>query len=215
MALITTHCPDWEYTNVPGFNQILEDRAIAALLRLRGMTPTGVLAICKDTRPLHARYFHKLTPPDFDYYAGNYRGSNFECLRHSMVHIPSDPLVGHPPDRISDDMLMFSRDFESLVSESDFLWAVNQQVVSPAEKLYRVVQLAAALFVYLLQIHPFKNGNGHMARFFLIAYLSRYGIFLSKWPLHGRPPDPPYSELIGKYRRGDRKSFEMFVLGCI
>jgi len=71
------------------------------------------------------------------------------------------------------------------------------------------------VFVYFLEIHPYANGNGHLARFFLIGYLARYGVFLARWPMHPRPSDPPYSDLIRRYRRGDRNSLERFVMSCI
>jgi fido (protein-threonine AMPylation protein) len=144
------------------------------------MSPEEKFAIGKDTRPVHQRYFKDLTPVGFEYYAGHYRGEDFTCLKSFRVHVPSDPMVGHPPDRGSDDMIVFASDFEGVVADGDIVWSANAQVISPAEKLYRVVQLGVALFVYLLQIHPFANGNGHMARFFLIAFLSRYGVTVSR-----------------------------------
>jgi Fic family protein len=124
-------------------------------------------------------------------------------------------LVGHPPDRVVTDLEVFATDFADVVSDSDFVWGINNKVVSPAEKLYRIIQLGVAMFVYFLQIHPYANGNGHLARFFLIAYLARYNVFLASWPMHPRPQDPPYSELIRRYRRGDKSSLEKFVLSCI
>ena len=42
------------------------------------------------------------------------------------------------------------------------LLAVNERMFGAAQKLYRVVEIATALFVYFLEIHPYANGNGHM-----------------------------------------------------
>jgi Fic/DOC family len=215
MALITTHCPPFAYETVPGASMILARRAKDTLIRLNNLSPIEKVAIGKDTRPVHQRYFAGLTPVGFEYYAGHYRGENFTCLKVLSVHIPTDPMVGHPPDRVLDDMAVFASDFENVITDGDIVWSANSKVIAPAEKLYRVIQLGVALFVYLLQIHPFANGNGHMARFFLISFLSRYGVTLSRWPLHPRPQDPPYSQFIGRYRRGDRVSLEHFVLSCI
>jgi Fic/DOC family len=215
MALITTHCPPFEYETVAGWSAILANRARAALIRLNGLSPQEKITIGKDTRPVHQRYFAGLTPVGVEYYAGHYRGEDFTCLKFLYVNIPGDPMVGHPPDRVFNDMTIFGTDFENVVAEGDFVWSANSKVIKPAEKLYRVIQLGVALFVYLLQIHPFANGNGHMARFFLISFLSRYGVTLSRWPLHPRPKDPPYSEFIGRYRRGERVLLEHFVLSCI
>jgi hypothetical protein len=215
MALITTQCPAFDYETVAGFAAVLARRARETLIHVDGLSPDEKIAIGKDTRPVHQGYFAGLTPVGLEYYAGHYRGEDFTCLKFYHVHIPGDPMVGHPPDRVLNDMAIFGTDFDYVVADGDFVWAANSKVITPAEKLYRVIQLGVALFVYLLQIHPFANGNGHMARFFLISFLSRYGVKLARWPLHPRPQDPPYSEFIGRYRRGDRVSLEHFVLSCI
>jgi hypothetical protein len=215
MALITTQCPPFAYETVAECAGILSRRAKDTLVQLNGLSPDEKTAIGKDTRPVHQRYFAGLTPVGLEYYAGHYRGEDFTCLKEFHVQIPSDPMVGHPPDRVLDDMVVFASDFENVINDGDVVWSANSKVIAPAEKLYRVIQLGVALFVYWLEIHPFANGNGHIARFFLISFLSRYGVTLSRWPLHPRPQDPPYSDFIGRYRRGDRVSLEHFVLSCI
>jgi hypothetical protein len=212
---LTLTCPNWEYESIVGWNLILTERAKATLVRIRELPPERRIELGKDGRPVHAPYFEGLTPAGCEYYAGHYRGEDFICLKNYRVFIQGDPKVGHPPDRVQTDMQTFATDFDQVVSDGDFVWAVNNAVVSPAEKLYRIVQLGVALFVYFLQIHPYANGNGHLARFFLIAFLARYDVYLARWPLHPRPQDPPYSELIKRYRRGDRVSLEHFVLSCI
>jgi hypothetical protein len=215
MSFITVKCPSWDYETVADWNSILAARSKAALVRLRQLSPERRIALGRDGRPVHGQYFAGLTPPGCAYYAGHYRGEDFTCLKDYRVIIQGDPFVGHAPDRVQTDMEIYAADFVQVVADGDFVWAVNNTVVSPAEKLYRIVQLGVAVFVYFLQIHPYANGNGHLARFFLIAFLARYNIYLARWPLHPRPQDPPYSELIRRYRRGDRASLEHFVLSCI
>jgi Fic/DOC family len=215
MTSITLQCPGWDYEDIPGWKETLSARTKAALIRLRQLNPAERINIGKDGRPVHERYFAGLTPPGCEYYAGHYRGENYTCLKNYLVQITNDPLVGHPPDRVLNDMKVFATDFAGVVSDSDFVWAANSRVITPSAKLYRVIQLGVALFVNFLQIHPYANGNGHLARFFLITYLARYKVFLARWPMHPRPQDPPYSELIHRYRRGDRLSLEQFVMSCI
>jgi hypothetical protein len=200
---------------MPGFEGVLARHTRQALIRLRQLNPDEQTRISKDTRPLHRQYFEGLTPAGFEYYAGHYRGEDFPCLKDRQVQIVGDPLVGHAPYRIADDMRTFADDLTMITAQSDLVWGVNPTIVGQAEKLHRVVQLGVALFVYFLEIHPYLNGNGHMGRFLLISFLSRFGIFLSRWPLHPRPQDPPYSELIRRYRRGERDSLVRFVLDCI
>jgi fido (protein-threonine AMPylation protein) len=190
MSAITVECPPWEYSSISGFEGILARHTRQALIRLRELNLDERTQIGKDTRPLHRRYFEGLTPAGFDYYAGHYRGEDFPCLKDRQVQIVGDPLVGHAPYRITDDMSTFAGDFTTIAAESDLVWGINPIVVGRPEKLFRVVQLGVALFIYFLEIHPYLNGNGHMGRFLLISFLSRFGIFLSQWPLHPRPQDP-------------------------
>ena len=84
---------------------------------------------------MHAGYFHGLTPPGFDYYAGNYRGSDFPCLRDSVVGIASDRRVGHAPGIVDRSMYEFASEVQDTVNEIDFLYRVSQDTMSEAESL--------------------------------------------------------------------------------
>jgi fido (protein-threonine AMPylation protein) len=112
-------------------------------------------------------------------------------------------------------MALLAGDIEGALNDCDVVWMVPNAVFSAAEKLTKVVRVAVAIFVYFLEIHPYANGNGHAARFILIAALARHGIFLRRWQLHPRPQDPPYNDAIAEYRSGNRGLLERFVLSCI
>ena len=60
------------------------------------------------------------------------------------------------------EMLLFRNSIRDALRDLDFVWAVNERMFGAAQKLYRVVEIATALFVYFLEIHPYANGNGHM-----------------------------------------------------
>jgi fido (protein-threonine AMPylation protein) len=109
----------------------------------------------------------------------------------------------------------FAKVVGRIIKELDFMRTVNERVFDRPTKLYRTIELLTALFVEFLEIHPFTNGNGHMARLVVIAILGRFAVYPSSWSLHPRPQDPPYSELISRYRSGDQKPLEHFVLSCI
>ena len=157
-------CPSWEYKDVPGYADTLKARSAAILISLRTDNGKAQATRAKDTRPTHATYFAGLTPPGFDHYAGHYRGENLECLRDYEVKIRNDPRVGHAPSTVPLEMAEFALGIGRVIAELDFLWEVNEQIVSAPEKLLRTIELTVALFVYFLAIHPFANGNGHMAR---------------------------------------------------
>ena len=113
------------------------------------------------------------------------------------------------------EMVTFATDIETSIHECDVVWAANETWLSKSEKVIRIVRVACDIFVYFLEIHPYANGNGHMARFILTAILGRYGLWLSKWTIEARPADPPYSGAIKSYRDGNRINLERFVLSCI
>jgi fido (protein-threonine AMPylation protein) len=53
--------------------------------------------------------------------------------------------------------------------------------VPPQVKLFEAVQTACILFELFLRIHPYANGNGHMARAIIIALLARYNYPIRYW----------------------------------
>jgi fido (protein-threonine AMPylation protein) len=212
---VTTRCPEWEYEQFPQCDQVLRGRSQTILLWMLRTTPSLRMLPAKDTRPIHGQIFDGLTPSGFEHYAGHYRGEAYPCLEDYEVKIAHDPIVGHPAVNVLYSMERFSTDIDQFLAETDFLWTINEQVFSRPQKLLRTVELLVALFVYFLEIHPYANGNGHLARFLVISALAKYDIIVSRWPLHPRPPDPPYSTLISGYRRGNKLPLIRFVLSCI
>lgn len=207
-------CPDWEYENFPGYPYLLNQRTPLILRRLRAVSHDVAIDICRDTRPLHREYFEGLTPSFFDHYAGHYRGEPYPCLLDYCVGVQGDPSVGHDPSIVVAEMYAFARSIDSAIRELDAVWKIGSSR-TPAEKLLRTIKIAAAIFVYFLEIHPYVNGNGHMARFSLICILSRFDIHLSKFPLHPRTKDSRYGPAIFNYRRSNKADLEQFLLDCI
>jgi hypothetical protein len=122
--------------------------------------------------------------------------------------------VGHTAASIPFEMGEFAKQILAVVGELDFLWTINNAVMPREQQIYRTIELAAAVLVAFLEIHPFADGNGHMGRFILLCILSRYHVYLKRFPLHPRP-NPPYVDLIPAYRRGNPRALEQFILECI
>lgn len=216
MAASLPDCPrGWEYTDIAGADDSLRLRAQVVLRWIRLRNVDDKQAAVRDTRGLHAVYFKDLTPQHFPYFAGHYRGEPLRCLDVYEVTIRSDPSVGHPAATVPLEM----RDFQAIamtsMSQMSFTWSVNAQFLSREEKLLQVTDIIAGLFVYFLEIHPYANGNGHMARFICLALYGLFDIYPARWPVHPRPQDPPYSDAIKRYRRGDRQPLISFLLACL
>jgi Fic family protein len=87
-------------------------------------------------------------------------------------------------------------------------------MMAPEHKLLATVIAGCRLFELLLRVHPFANGNGHAARLFLWSLLGRYGYWPVRWSVEPKP-GPPYTEVIRRYRDGDRRPLEEYVMSMI
>lgn len=209
-------CPNgWEYEHLPEARAILTRRAAQLLLEIRQSTSRQNLAAARNTRPIHGALYLDLTPPGFPYFAGNYRGSHHWCLDAYEVHIPSDPRVGYPSANVVHFMEEFSGRMATAIALIDQQLQLNTPLSSEPLKLVAYVAVLAALFVEFLEAHPYANGNGHMARFLLLALLARRQIYpTAAWRIDPRP-NPPYSNLIARYRDGDKLPLIQFILDAL
>ena len=91
----------------------------------------------------------------------------------------------------------------------------TQERISASARVLTVVQFACRVFELFLRIHPYANGNGHVARFVVWGVLGRYGYLPKGWPIDPRPSDPPYTQLIAAYRAGDVAGLESFIPNCL
>jgi hypothetical protein len=159
--------------------------------------------------------FYELAPDDHKYYAGNYRGDEYLCLKIYSVMIQGEPLVGYPPEKVLSSMAWLEADVRKVLATLDEAQKLPDAHISREDKLIYIVAAACEIFVRFLGIHPYANGNGHAARLIIWAILLRYGHVPKRWPIDPRPPDPMYSNSIYAYRRGNKEPLERFVLQCI
>jgi Fic family protein len=73
----------------------------------------------------------------------------------------------------------------------------------PAYRMATTVKFACQVFVAILTIHPFANGNGHIARSLLWAILIHFGYAVPAWTIDPRPPFSEYASMIEAHRRGN------------
>jgi fido (protein-threonine AMPylation protein) len=202
-------CPTWEYSQFPEAAAVLQARAQSVIWTLLA----GGYDTSADTRPVHSEMFFGLTPPNCGYYAGNYRGSNLPCLQAFPVGVPGDSRVGAPPSVVQGAMDMLGMSLDSAIQSLDQFAASADGVAT--EVLLRSVRIAARLFHEFLTIHPYANGNGHMARFLVWLVLLRYGQRPHRWPIEPRPSSPAYVPAIYAARRGSPSDLEKLILQSI
>jgi len=208
-------CPQqWDYEDYPHYDDILAVATAEILIALRRRQIDTLKTSC-NTRPAHLKLFTELVPQGCEYFAGHYRGENFRCLRYYEVKIQSDPRVGCPSDRVLNTMGQIMESVEQSMRALDEGHKVPNSQMAAEQKLLFVVAFACRMFELLLKVHPYANGNGHAARFMVWSILGRYGYWPKNWPLHPRPNEPQYSELIVRYRNGDIEPLERYMINNI
>ena len=214
MEMRPADCPQkWEYRDFPNGASILQNRCAAIIVSIRrGSVPE--CAIAGDTRSMHRKMFEGLTPPECDYFAGNYRGDPFKCLRHLKVGVAGDSAVGVAPEKVLSDLREFAQAVKLGLQKHEAALALPNAQISSQDKFLYYVSFVCVTLCEFLRIHPYANGNGHISRFIVWWLLGKYGHWPKKWPLDQRPA-PPYTELLSRHRQGDCLPLEMYVLRCI
>lgn len=207
-------CPAWQYSSHPQCPQLLP---LAATKLLSGIMTGGFPAdkYTPDTRPIHRDLFTGLEPPGHDYYVGNYRGFHKKCLRNYEVFLRGDPLACSKATTVHADITRFGTEIVKAIRDLETAIASAPQTIDPAQKTIAIVRIACLAFVRFLTIHPYADGNGHVARSLLWIILRHFGYIPDKWTIDPRPPFPAYGAMIAMHRRGTTSPLEQFVLSSI
>jgi Fic/DOC family len=202
-------CPAFDYEDHSDWQTVLPPRVASALMALADGQMDSRNTVL-NSRPLHHQFFSGLTPASCEYFAGHYRGEEYRCLKHYTVTVSGDPRVGAPPHVVWYWIEQLNAEVKSGLDALDADFRLSRE-----ERLRYLIGFACRVFELFLRIHPFANGNGHVARFIVWCILGRYGHWPRRWPVEPRPPDPPYSDCIVRYRNGDRAPLEHFIAATL
>jgi fido (protein-threonine AMPylation protein) len=201
-------CPLWEYSDHPRRSTVFRTEVSKCLAELRrGTLKTEDAA--EDSRALHGRIFAALTPPGYGYYAGHFRGENYRCLKFNSVMVKNDSRVGFQPQTVAAAMNALIYRVRLALAKIDALTG------DPLAQFTHAVRFASYLFELVLRIHPYVNGNGHIARFAVWAVLGRYERWPDSWPVEPRSPDLGYITMIVEYRNGNHAPLEEFLIRTV
>ena len=123
-----------------------------------------------------------------------------------------DGFFGSDPADVDADM----KDFHEALAIA--VGVLKDQKDSTSPKLTEIqymdllVALVASFYVWLLRIHPYENGNGHMARLLGFLICLKSGRRPKAWPLHKRSP---FGNMVTAYREGSTDKMEESVLKAI
>lgn len=209
MGLI--NCPGWDYKRHPNI-AILHQCVATQLIPLRKGKLDG-LSVAKDTRSIHHAIFRKLTPTQCPYYAGNYRGSRYCCLL--TYEVVFNGKNGTPAHQVADVMNNFAETITTVIETLDKVH-IEPYAFSVEDRMKFAVRLACEVFIVFTKIHPYADGNGHLARFLIWTLLGRYNYWPIRWGIEPRPvTQPDYHILINEYETGNVAPLVGFVYSCI
>lgn len=177
-------CPQW----IQDDDSALPAIAAAAQSFVRFMerqNPRKYILTHGDLKQWHQKLFEKVVP--VSYYAGNYREVNpaKPCLE-TNVHVAG--IFGAPYEEVEAKMRSFSAELARATTAVDQFLQVGRTAVA---RVKAAAQIAAFAGGSIVQIHPFVNGNGRIARLAMNFYLHRY---LDYVPFFiDRPTHPSYS----------------------
>lgn len=203
-------CNSWDYVTHPNA-QSVANRCRQFLDELRA-DPASKAGALSDTRAFHRDMFAAVVPEACSYLAGNYRGSDFECLRSCTVTFGQHQ--GTLPIGVLGAMDLFHQDLAAAFLDLEEAALSVTSPLTGGAFLVRLAQLLASTLTRFLTIHPYMNGNGHMGRLLVWSALGRYKRLPAKWWLNQRPPGD-YASLLTQHRSGNRKPLEAFLLKCI
>lgn len=146
-----------------------------------GSTFSRIGFLC-DTRSMHRTLFAPCAPPGYEDCAGSYRGEKGKCTEFSHVGIPNFALQHRStgstvaPQNVIGEMAKLATYIRNRLPTE-----------SPEEQYFR---FACRVFRDFNIIHPYVDGNGHIARLVFAALLTIENMRLScRWTLHERPYD--------------------------
>jgi fido (protein-threonine AMPylation protein) len=176
-------CPKWvddRDAALPGIA-----KAASAFWRfLERQNPKLYILTHGDLKEWHRKLFERTVP--VPYYAGNYRQEDpFKPCLDQDIHV--DGTLGAPAADVERLMKKFSEQLQAATQSTDEYLASRTGPL----RVKAAVQIAAFAGGSIIQIHPFINGNGRIARLAMNFYLHRY---LGFTPFFiDRPTNPDYS----------------------
>ena len=178
-------CPEWRNEQEPQDKLAAISRTAAAIYdSILRHNQRKHLLNHGHLKTWHGKLFAGVVP--VPYYAGNYRSAE---LRHPCLNVDNEVagVPGAPFQEVPSRMAEFSGRLESLTTDTDNFVGTQK---SPEVKLKAAAQIAAFAAGTLIQIHPFLNGNGRIARFTADFFFNRYGF---RMPFYvNRPPEADY-----------------------
>lgn len=196
-------CASWDYKRHPGLSTVA--RVCGEFEQKIRNSPDSQLHALTDTSYFHRAMFRDAVPTACDYLAGNYRGSDYACLKHRNVAMGRRR--GAPCEQVASRMASFHTDVRAVLAALDSLHRRLGLHAEFREALIRYVALVVSQFQ---DIHPYADGNGHVARLLVWVIMGHFFMVPRSWWLHENP-GTDWDERVALHQRGHTAPLEDFL----
>lgn len=163
-------CPEWNNEQEP-FDKLdsIVRAAVSIYEFIRRQNEKSYLLNHGNLKDWHGKLFQEVVP--VSYYAGNYRSADqrYPCLN---IEVQVTGVPGTPFKDVPEKMAKFSNQLELTTGDVDKFVGAQE---GGERRLRAAAQLAAFASGSIIQVHPFRNGNGRIARLTADFFFNRYG----------------------------------------
>ena len=198
----------WNYQSHSAYPTAMK-QAINNLFSSALNQPDFVRNNCSYPSRIHKKLFESLTDSNNTHLAGNYRGSVLDCLVDANVVFGS--LSGVPAMFVLQRMERYTQ-----FAKTNFTRLKTSYQSTDRGRFQLLCAIATStMFHEMITIHPFVDGNGHVARAIVALTWLAFGYAVGGWVIDPRPTSFPYLDFLKEWDNGNRDPLIQHMLGAL
>lgn len=202
--MVEDECARWDYKSHPGLSNVAS--TCGEFIQQIRTSPDSQASALRNTKPFHAAMFRHAVPPACIYLAGEYRGSDHSCLKFRDVGMGGR--TGAPCLEVERLMRDFHFALTVSINTLDSRYKISGE--SP-EFLHDLVLFTAQAISDFQDIHPYADGNGHVARLLAWVITGHFDLQPNEWWLHDNPRNG-WDDAVQAHQEGNPMLLQAFLM---